>query len=643
MAFTDLLTDLLQPWMKIRVYNIKIDSAFQLLSGTQTAGFVLTNDGTGVGTWQASSAGGGVSSMTCDDAFSPKSIVFSSSTGAINAHASGNFGPTGQLTAQTLVASSSVTTSNITQTGSGTMTNLVLAGDSSVSGSGSLTAATETLFIGQTSPAAPVAGQVLTAIDEFGSIEWKDVPTSTAVTSISCDDTFSPKSIIFSGATGAVTAHLSGNFGKSIGAGTVSSDTVSANVLQVDDTLTYANTPVVNQFLKCVDVSGLAAWADVPGGVSSVLPGPFASISVQPDTGIGDVTVEATGVFGNVSNPVDIKTYGAVQLLGSSKFKMVTGAGAGKVMVSDGSGVGSWQDEKSVGVSSMAQDGVNNNIVFTGTGGGPPYTGAVTAYCNPDFKSLPLTAGGSTLGSVTTTSVDCSSVVCTGTVAGKIAASGTPALQSTGSIDFGDQLLSVHATGGASTGYVNADWLFCPMLSGGVSTGSPVSSLGLAINCAPYGGALFPAFIAGGTLLGYTSFPSSFGNQVMPPEYLVSRFTRYTEPSGANAQWTLPNASQVASLITARCPAANPNFGLDPYRIGCYWDWTLYNDASAGGSVFLNTSLDGTCVINPPNASLNCRNGTATHFVVFTEFVGGGPPAGRLVLHTMSQTTITIS
>jgi hypothetical protein len=416
----------------------------------------------------------------------------------------------------------------------------------------------------------------------------------------------------------------------------------------------------LNKFLQCIDSLGSAAWMPIPGGVTSVLPGSFGSISVTPGTGIGNVTLEATGVFGNLSNPTDIKTYGGVKLLGAGQLQIVTGAAAGKVLHSDASGNASWETPEQEGVATLSQDGTYNNIVLSGTGsGGGPYTGDVSLYCTPQFDGLALAAGTGTFGGpvtitgagLTCTTIQCTQIQCNGpinpfspggTVFGTTVSGGVsgpnPAFQAFNTVLAQDQTINTHLTGGASTGYVVTDAEFCPQITGGLLWSS--INRGVCIETGVYGGALFPGFQTGGTALNYCSFPMLLqSNHVMAPGELVTTVIFYNPGDGkSNSDWTLPNASQVHTFIQQFGAPKNPNQGNDPFRVGLYWYWTVYN--LTGGAVFIQPlSLDGTCALGPvfPSGPTNCRAQTTSDFLVQVTKVGGGvAPApkcmGRCVL-----------
>lgn len=262
MAFTDLLTNILQPWLKIRVYAITVDSSVIFFpSGVHTAGFVLTDDGTGNATWQApGGGGGGVTSISCPDAFSPKSIVFNAATGAVTASCSGNFGA---ATVQT--TGSATVGTNLTVDGTTSTSALTVLDTATLGGNTIIDNTAGNLRITD----SPVTNQVLTCQDDvLGEAVWQALPVQNILAQDASINVFPQPNGVFK-------VQASGQFGTNpVAGGTLSGTALTVTGAgSIDGQLTFANSAPVAAIppavLTCTNAFGAAQWAQLYNAVNN--------------------------------------------------------------------------------------------------------------------------------------------------------------------------------------------------------------------------------------------------------------------------------------------------------------------------------------------------------------------------------------
>jgi hypothetical protein len=355
MAFSDMLTDTVQKWLKIRVYDCKIDHRFQLLSGTQTPGFVLTLvtdpvDGAKVGAWQAGGGGGaGVTSIASDD--SPVSIVFSGVTGDVKAHCSGDFGTKSLTSSGNLTLSGSASELLISQTSGllvcdgsatfGSTTSLGFDGLSDTDVYGPLVVKNPSgkLVVQQAvaGSGGPTPGQVLTCVNRTGEAQHGNLP----VVSIS-NPAGGDNSIAIGNTAGAITLTCSGDF--KTGQGSKDIKTLGGITSESAFYLKNATSRTLSSLLGCKDTaSGQVDWVagSAVSGVSSLAVGYLGtnpSMSISPGTGplyTGALTIAPTGVLGDATTHVPITTWGDISIRHGTgtqgKLKLDYGSGTSAI------------------------------------------------------------------------------------------------------------------------------------------------------------------------------------------------------------------------------------------------------------------------------------------------------------------------
>lgn len=589
MAFSNLLQDLFQPWLKIFVWDISLDHNFYLRSGIGLPTnyvLTLTDPITGQGTWQPAQGGGGggVSSLIAPD---NSLSITPGSTGALSITATGDF------TNKFITTNKSISMYGLLNTMglAANFSNNFLSGTSVTIDASSLDIKSANSqctgainFLGATTitgdliiPTSAAANAVLTS-DADGNATWQPATvkqvqgdgTTTVVTTPSPDvyqvaatGAFGPSDITTSGSCSAHQGFTS----QGLAAGLTLNNAASTNFFLYHT----ANATATGMYLALSNPStGSCDWIAAPtGGVSSLVTN-GAGTSIDGtlginNNGLGIVTLSSTGNFIGLGASAVVQvpnlTVGTGGVNGNLRVNYGSGATVpanGKILVcQDDAGNAAWETASSEGVTSISN--TDGSLTITGTSGPVTINSTGEFPVSIDCQGSLTVRGGS--GIAVTAGINCgSNVHMTG---GVYCEQGPNTLYGTTTC-YGPAVLNQGcAIAGALSATQNAS------LSGGaVVTGGPliVGPFGLGTTPLLYGARLYVPRVRVDQFV----FPQTPDPYVLNPQSIIDSIleVQYVTGSIQNKMiYQLPTAAQFASYITG-------TLGLN-YFAGMAWDWDV--------------------------------------------------------------------